>query len=160
MAVRKIPGKVKELNIFIDGLGFLGTVEDCKLPQVKTKKEVVNGVVIDVGIVEDLVFEGTLNIANAEIYKRATNKSVVVNGKASYLEDNADKKLNTSMGGFLEAEMDTLKAGDNMKTKIKMMLNTYVMSMDSDEVYNIDLPNMIAKIGGKDIYETVRSAVM
>lgn len=107
-----------------------------------------------------LEFEATLNIASATIYKKASNKSITLNGKTSYIENNVEKKMLATFGGFMDAELDTLKAGDNMKTKIKMQLNVYILSLGGDEVYNIDLPNMIAKIGGADIYESTRSAVM
>ena len=160
MATRKIPAKAKELNIFVDGEGFLGTIEDVKYPSVKTKKDVVNGVVVDSGLLDVLEFEATLNIASATIYKKASNKSITLNGKTSYIENNVEKKMLATFGGFMDAELDTLKAGDNMKTKIKMQLNVYILSLGGDEVYNIDLPNMIAKIGGVDIYESTRSAVM
>ena len=157
---RKIPGTIKELNLFVEGIGFLGVVEDMKYPHVRTKKERVNGVVIDTGILEELVFEGNLTIASAEIYKHANGKSIITKGKTAYVEGGVNKKMNSTFGGFLDAELDSLKVAEKMKTKIKMDLNVYNLNLNGEEVYDIDLLNDIAKIGGKDIYEATRSAVM
>jgi P2 family phage contractile tail tube protein len=161
MAVRKIPSRIKELNVFVSGVGFLGTIESYKLPTVKTKKDVVNGIHVDSGLLEPMEFEADLNIANSAIFNEANKmKDAQFNLKGEYLEDATTKKIVATIGGSIDAEMDTLKAGDNMKTKVKMYVNMYVLTLDGEEVYNVDLPNLIAKIGGKDIYESTRSAVM
>jgi len=161
MATRKIPSKAKELNIFVSGVGFLGTIESYKLPVVKTKKDVMNGVHVDSGRLEPMEFEADINSANSTILQEASKLSEAsLKLKGEYLEDNVVKKLTATLTGSVDMEVDTIKDGDAMKTKVKMYVNVYNLNLGGDEVYDIDLPNMIAKIGGKDIYESTRSAVM
>lgn len=57
-------------------------------------------------------------------------------------------------------EMDSLEEGKEFAQKIKMYVNVYNLELDGETIYDIDLQNVIAKIGGKDIYESTRSAVM
>ena len=161
MAAKNIPSKTKEINVFVSGIGFLGTIESYKLPVVKTKKDTVNGVHVDTQLLEPMEFEAEINSANSTILKEASKLSnASLKLKADYIENNETKKLVATLGGSVDIEVDTLKAGDNMKTKVKMYVNVYNLNLGGDEVYDIDLPNVIAKIGGKDIYESTRSAVM
>ncbi len=161
MATRQIPGKVRELNLFVSGIGYLGTVESYKLPSVKTKKEQVNGIHVDSGLLEPMEFECDLNVVNGAILGEANKlHKVTLNLKGEYTENGTVKKLAATIGGSIDVDPDTMKAGDTIKTKVKMYVNTYHLELDGAEVYSIDLPNYIAKIGGKDIYESIRSAVM
>ncbi len=161
MATRQIPGRVKELNVFVSGIGYLGTVESYKLPTVKTKKEQVNGIHVDSGLLEPMEFECDLNVVNSVIIGEANKlQDATLNLKGEYLENAVSKKLSATIGGSIDVEVDTLKSGDAMKAKVKMYVNVYHLELDGEEVYSIDLPNYIAKIGGKDIYESIRSAVM
>jgi phage tail tube protein FII len=56
--------------------------------------------------------------------------------------------------------MDSSEDGKEFAQKVKMYVNSYNLNVNGDEIYDIDLLNVIAKIDGKDIYEYTRSAVM
>lgn len=161
MATRKAPSRIKEVNLFIDGYGLFGTVESLTPPAANTKKEMQNGQHIDTGILEPMEFEAEVNITNPVIYKEAAKlQNAKLKGKGSYLEDGVSKAAVITLSGPLDVNPDAWKSGDVMKTKIKMYVNVYHLELGGEEVINIDLPNYIAKIGGVDIYEQTKSAVM
>lgn len=70
-----IPGKMKRINLFVSGLGLLGLVKNVKLPTVKTKKDVLNGINVDSGLLEPLEFECELTDFNAAMLKEASKLS-------------------------------------------------------------------------------------
>ena len=160
MATRKLPSRIKDVNIFVDGYGLLGTVESLTPPAAKTKKDNQNGQHVDTGILEPMEFEAEINITNSVIFKEAAKlQSAGLKCKGSYQEDGANKAAVVTLGGPIDVEPDAWKSGDVMKTKVKMYVNKYRLELDGDEVIDIDLPNYIAKIGGVDIYESIRTAV-
>jgi len=160
MALRKLPSRIKDINLFIDGYGMLGTVESLTLPAAKTKKEVQNSQHVDSGILEPMEFEVEVNITNAVIFKEGAKlQTAQLKAKGSYQEDGENKGAVATLGGPIDIEMDAWKSGDVMKTKVKMYVNVYHLELDGEEVLNIDLPNYIAKIGGVDIYEQVKANI-
>lgn len=158
---RKLPSRIKEVNLFIDGYGLFGTIESLTPPSAKTKKEMQNGQHIDTGILEPMEFEAEVNITNSVIFKEAAKlQNAKLKAKGSYQEDGSSKGAVITLGGPIDVDLDAWKSGDVMKTKLKMYVNLYHLELDGEEVVNIDLPNYIAKIGGVDIYEKTRAAIL
>ena len=156
-----IPGKMKRVNLFVSGLGLLGLVKNVKLPTVKTKKDVINGINVDSGLLEPMEFECELTDFNAAMLKEASKLSeATLKVKGEHLNNNANAKFTATLGGSLDVEMDSLEDGKEFAQKVKMYVNVYNLELDGETIYDIDLQNVIAKIGGKDIYEATRSAVM
>jgi P2 family phage contractile tail tube protein len=161
MAASLIPGKMKRVNLFVSGLGLLGLVKNVKLPVVKTKKDVINGVHVDSGLLEPMEFECELTDFNRDMLKEAAKLSEAkLKVKGDYLENNTNAKFTATLGGSIDVEMDSLEDGKEFAQKVKMYVNVYNLNVNGDEIYDIDLVNVIAKIDGKDIYEATRSAVM
>jgi Bacteriophage tail tube protein len=158
MATRKLPSRITDINLFVDGYGLLGTVESITLPAVKTKKENQNSQHVDTGVLEPMEAEVELNIMNEIIYKEmAKLKDAKLKAKGSYQEDGTKKPAVATLAGPMDIDPDAWKSGDVMKTKVKMYVNVYNLQLDGTEVIDVDIPNYIAKIGGEDIYEKVRA---
>lgn len=156
-----IPGKMKRVNLFVSGIGLLGLVKNVKLPVVKTKKDVINCIQVDGGLLEPMEFECELTDFNADMLKEAAKLSEAsLKVKGDYLKNNASAKFTATLKGAIDVELDSLEDGKEFAQKVKMYVNVYNLNLDGEEVYDIDLPNVIAKIGGKDIYESTRSAVL
>ena len=156
-----IPGKMKRVNLFVSGLGLLGLVKDVKLPSVKTKKDIINGMPVDSGLLEPMEFEGTLTDFNADMIKEAAKMSEAsFKVKGDYLSNNKNAKFTATLKGPIDTDLDSLEEGKVFGQKVKMYVSTYNLNLNGEEVYDIDLQNVIAKIGGKDIYEATRSAVL
>lgn len=160
MALRNFGGQTKEVNLFADGIGFLGKTKSCSLPSVKTKKETLNGMHVDSGLIEPMEFEAELNSFNALIYKEmAKLQTASLKAKGALVEGGVKKTFVATLQGPIDVDMDGFEAGNAVSKKIKMMVNVYHLEIDGVEVLNIDLPNYIAKIAGVDIYEEIRNAV-
>lgn len=161
MAKRSFGGQTKEVNLFADGIGFLGKVKSVSLPSVKTKKEVINGMSVDTGLLEPMEFEAELNSFNELIYKEmAKLQEASLKAKGSLVEGGKKKTFVATLKGPIDVDMDGFEAGNALSKKIKMSVNVYHLEIDGNEVINVDLPNYIAKIAGTDIYEEVRNAVL
>lgn len=156
-----IPGKMKRVNLFVSGLGLLGLVKNVKLPSVKTKKDVINGIHVDSGLLEPMEFECELTDFNEAMLKEASKLSeATLKVKGDYIKNNVNAKFTATLGGSLDVDMDSLEDGKEFAQKVKMYVNVYNLELNGEEIYDINLQNVIAKIGGKDIYESTRSAVM
>ena len=161
MAVRGFAGKIREANLFVGGMGFLGKVESVKLPEVKTKKDFVNGQHVDLGILEAMEFEAEVNSLSELIYKELSKlQNAELKVKGAIMENGVKKSAVATLKGPIDVEHDTWKSGENVKKKIKMYVNVFHLEVDGKEEVFVDLPNYIARIGGTDIYEDIRNAIM
>lgn len=158
---KQTPSHLTEVNLFVGGYGLFGTVETLTLPTVKTKKEVLNGQQVDMRILEPMEFEAEVHVLTPLIHDEARKlREAVLKAKGAYEENNEQKTAVATMTGPIDVEPQSWKAGEVLKTKVKMYVNVYNLELDGTEVYDIDLPNHICKIGGTDIYEQARSAVL
>lgn len=161
MATRYLPGQTKEVNIFASGMGLLGLVKSVQLPEVKTKKEVLNGQHVDSGLLEPMEFETELSSLNELIFEEmAKLQTASIKAKGSLVENGKNKSFTATLEGPLDTSIDSFEAGKALSQKIKMYVNIYHLEVDGKEILNIDLGNYIAKIKGVDIYESIRTAVM
>lgn len=62
-------------------------------------------------------------------------------------------------GRIKELDGGTLKTGDNTQQKVSMANTYYKVTVDGEELVEIDLINMIWKVGGEDLMEEHRKAI-
>lgn len=62
-------------------------------------------------------------------------------------------------GRIKELDGGTLKTGDNSQQKATMVNTYYKVTVDGEELVEIDLINMIWKVGGEDLMEEHRKAI-
>ncbi|WP_042031754.1 phage major tail tube protein, partial [Aeromonas jandaei] len=62
-------------------------------------------------------------------------------------------------GRIKELDGGTLKTGDNTQQKASMANTYYKVTVDGEELVEIDLINMIWKVGGVDMMEEHRKAI-
>jgi len=161
MAAREFAGIIKEANLFVGGMGFLGKVESVKLPDVKTKKEYANGQHVDYGLLEPMEFEADVNSVSELLYKElAKLQDAELKVKGAITENGVKKSATATLKGPVDVEHDAWKSGESVKKKVKMYVNVFHLEIDGKEEIFVDLPNYIARIGGTDIYEEIRNAVM
>lgn len=160
-STKQTPSHLTEVNLFVSGYGLFGTVESLTLPAVKTKKEELNGQHVDMRKLEPMEFEAEVHVLNPVIFEEAQKlRDATIKAKGAYEENKTQKGATATLKGPIDVDPDAWKVGEVLKTTIKMYVNTYNLELDGTEVYDIDLPNHIAKIGGSDIYEQARSSVM
>jgi len=69
--------------------------------------------------------------------------------KGDYLKNNSNAKFTATLGGSLDVDMDSLEDGKEFSQKVKIYVNVYNLELNGEEIYDVDLQNIIAKIGGK-----------
>jgi P2 family phage contractile tail tube protein len=148
-------------NLFVEGVGFIGQVEDFKEPDVKSMKgETPMGYKVDLGIPEALEAEVTLHSVNKILFdamSRMDDAKFVI--KEVVLENGKQYTITHTMVGSFDAERDTTKIKEGKKSKLKLYLQRYTQEQNGNETVFVDVTVPIFRLNGKDIVEEVRNAV-
>jgi P2 family phage contractile tail tube protein len=159
----KRPQTIKTLNLFVDGDGYAGALDDVQLPNLVIKTEDYDGagdvaIALDVGM-EKLMLEATINQMEKNLYKLFGKKGVNLTGRAGVSEDGKIIPVIVNMTGTMnEIGGDPLKRNSVVGTKIKIDLDYYALTIDGDQVVEIDVINNIRKIDGVDQLSEARAA--
>lgn len=160
MAERRIPSVVRDINVFVEGIGFLGQAESCKLPSIKTKVEVIAGQHVDTGMLEPMEAELEIRVMNPVIYSAITKmgeSSIMLKG--AFLENGQAQTGRASLMGIIEIDHDAWKMTDGIKVKIKMYVNVFHLELNDKEVIDINKTKGFAKFNGVDLYDKINSAI-
>lgn len=163
------PQKLKNMNLFVDGHGLAGKVTECALPKVEVKTEEHRGGGMDAPLEYDmglnaLIGSFTLAEYNAAVLKRfglVAGDSVRVTMRG-YAEDErgASQTIVAKLVGRLKAQdTGSWKPGDNAELKGEVGCLFYSLHINGEEIYYIDVPNMIRRIGGIDQMAKQRAAL-
>jgi len=168
MAVRQ-PEKINGVNVFIDGIGHLGVVEEIKLPEIKQKLEsVVSGGFerdVQTGIFEKM--EAEINLTEYSPVAFAAMSANMKKGipvvficKANIVQDGKKKSVVATIAGDVTINDNTLKSGETVKRTIHVSVRKYVWEVDGKQGVMIDTDNLIAVIDGVDVLEELRKNIM
>ncbi|MES9901118.1 MAG: phage major tail tube protein [Sedimenticola sp.] len=166
-----MPKKLKAFNMFIEGEGFAGVVDEVTLPKLSRKMEAFRAggmnaeIDIDQGM-EKLETEITLG----EIPRSVLNHfgvcdaaGVKMRFRGAHQADSGGCSVDTievvMMGRFNEIDMGSAKAGDDTQLKLSGTLTYYRYSINSEDVIEIDVLNMIEKVNGTDRLKEQRAAI-
>jgi len=155
------PSFSKYYNLFVEGVGFIGQVEEFKEPDVKSMKgETPMGYKVDLGIPEAMEAEVTLHSVNKVLYeamaKQDDAKFVI---KEVVLENGKEIGIHHTMVGNFDAERDTTKIKEGKKVKLKLYPQRYTQEHDGEERVFVDVTVPIMRLNGTDIVEETRNAV-
>ena len=153
---------VKEINVFVDGIGFLGLCESFKEPVIKTKKiENPNGAVIDSGMLDKIEAEATLRSINRIYYTAmAQLHRAVFIFKERITENSEDKTITHIIVGSFDLEPSESKFASEKKYTLKIYPMQYAKEIDGIEAIFVDMENYIARLNGIDILEETRNAIL
>ena len=162
MALKRTHQTITGVNIFVDGMGHLGVAEELKLPDVKEKViESNNGVAVeDVGttLLEKLEAEFTISeynpIVYAELQKQCKGR---INFKTSLSTCEEHKGKEGMIEGNFHVEEGPIKWGEKAELKVKISVKKYRLSIKGVEIFDIDLPNLIYKVKGQDMFVQQRA---
>lgn len=156
------PAVSQYYNLFIEGVGFLGKVEDFKEPNVKSMKaETALGYKIDIAVPEAMEAEATLSSVNDVLYDAMTKMDKAkFEIKERAIEDGKQKTITHTMVGPFDCELDSTKVKETKKQKFKFTPHQYTKEIDGKEVVFIDLLAPIFRLNGKDMLEDTRQAIM
>jgi len=168
MAMRQ-PEKINGVNVFIDGIGHLGVVEEIKLPEIKQKLEsVVSGGIerdIQTGVFEKMEAEITLTEYSPIVYAAmAANMKkglpVVFICKANIVQGGVKKGVVATIAGDVTINDNSLKGGETAKRTIKVSVRKYALEIDGKQGVLIDVDNLVAVLDGVDVLEELRKNLM
>ncbi|CCO22228.1 phage major tail tube protein [Maridesulfovibrio hydrothermalis] len=168
MATTTLPKKLKKFTAFVDGIGYLGKVQELELPKLSVKTEEYRSggmdapVEIDMGM-EKLEATATFAEYSPDLFK----KFGVVEGEdvpftfrgAVRADAEAEAVIIEMRGRIRELDMGTWKAGDDSTLKVSIALRYYRVTIAGTDVIEIDPVNMIRKIGGTDQLASERDAL-
>ncbi len=162
------PQMMKDINIFVDGIGHLGSSDEAKLPTVKFKKETVERggfeKDVNIGTLEKLEAEFTLSEYSPAVYAAmalgtASGLGANFTIKGSITQNGKHIPALATLQGEIEVDDGSWKANSKVERKIKMSVNLFMMSIDGKEAILLDTENMIAMINGVDYLADLRSHI-
>ena len=166
-----IPKIITNFNLFIDGVGMAGLVEEFNMPKITRKvEEYRNGGMfapadLDLGM-EKLESDFSVTGYNKDIIKKyAVNAvdGVLVRLLAAESPDAASTSTDAvevvMRGRWKELDFGAIKGGDKNTTKVTFPQTYFKYVVNGEVILEIDTINMIFKIDGKDILADTRKAL-
>lgn len=167
----QVPHTLKNYNLFVDGRGYAGRVDEISLPKMSVKMEEHRAggfdtpIQMDMGM-EKMEAEFTLSEMNPDVLDlvavfNAGETSVVARGA---LHDDSSPGavwpvVATMRGTIKETDGGAWKAGDKTAQKFTVALRYYKLEVDSKEIFEVDTMNLIRRVKGVDQVEAIRSAI-
>ncbi len=161
---------LKDLNLIVDGRGYAGRIEELVPPKLTVKTEDVRAggmdapVQVDMGM-EALTCEFTLVDYDPDVLAlfglapgQATQ--LTMRGAAENEQDGTVNPVVVNVRGRIkELDPGTWKPGEKATLKAVMTLTYYKLTYDGRELHEIDVPNMVRRIGGVDQLAARRAAL-
>ncbi|EGG94657.1 phage major tail tube protein [gamma proteobacterium IMCC1989] len=161
---------LKNMNLSVDGKGYAGVIEEIVLPKLTVKTEEFRGggmdtpVKLDMGM-EALEISFTLKKFDKGLLTRfglgnGKRVQLTVRGGLSSDGDGSEIPLTINLQGMItEMDFGTWKAGENAMVKATVSLRYYKLTLDGEELHEIDIANMIRKIDGFDYLAITRKNI-
>lgn len=159
----------KNLNLFVDGRGYAGQVEEFNAPKLALVTEEFRAGGMDAPV------EITMGIEKLEAdfslisYDRAVLRTWGVAEGASVpfvarealesFDGTITAVIHTMRGKIKEIDPGTSKAGDKPMLKISLALTYYKLQHGGETVIEIDVENMVRAINGVDALASQRAAL-
>jgi P2 family phage contractile tail tube protein len=151
---------LKNMNLFVDGRGYAGNVEELTPPKLTFKiEEFRNGgmdapVEVEMGM-DKLEASFSLTKYDADVLKLfglAPGNTKPLTFRGSIIsEDGAENPVVIQLQGMLkEVDQGSWKPGDKATLKGTVACRYYKHTVAGIVVHEIDIPNMIRNVGGVD----------
>ena len=160
---------LRNMNLFVDGRGYAGRVEEVNLPKltVSTEEHRAGGmdapVEIDMGL-EKLECDWTSSSIDAHVLKAwglSHGALLPVSFRGALVsEDGSVRGAEARVRGYVkEVDWGTWKPGEKSPLKCMMAVRYYRFLHDGDVIHEIDADNMIRIVNGTDQLEAQRQAL-
>ena len=166
-----LPKTLKNFNLFIDGEGYAGRVEELTLPKLSRKMEEYRGgglngdVEIDLGM-EKLEMEFTLREYSRSVLNQwgaCDAAGVGLRFLGAAVRDDSSCETDSIevaiRGRWRELDFDTSKSGEMSTLKVMVATSYFKYLVNGEEVIEIDHLNMIEKVNGNDRLKKQREAL-
>lgn len=166
MAARNIR---KNLNLFVDGRGYAGQVEDFNAPKLALVTEEFRGGGMDAPIeltmgMEKLETNFSLisyDLDVLSLFGVAEGSTVpfVAREALESFDGVVTPVVHTMRGKIKEIDPGTSKSGDKPSLKISMALTYYKLQHGDTTVLEVDVENMVRSVNGTDALAGIRAAL-
>ena len=157
----QLPRILKNMNLFIDGTGYAGRIDELNLPQLATSTEEHRAGGMDAPIQVDMGMEAmeatfVLSDFDEAVYTKfglLENNELPCTVRGSIQAQGtgeAQPVVANLRGGWKTLDPGTWKPGDKNTLTITMALRYFKLTINSVEVALIDIPKMIRTINGTD----------
>ncbi|TNL52045.1 phage major tail tube protein [Acinetobacter bereziniae] len=167
-----LPKKLKMMNLFNEGNSYLGQTGEVTLPKLGRKLEAWRGggmdgsIKWDAGMSDDMIeFAWKLGGIDPLVigqYGAATVGAIGLRFAGSYQRDDTGETTALEMvvrGRHEEIDFGNSKPGDDTELSMKTVWSYYKLSIDGKAVIEIDIPGIIFKVDGVDMYEKHRQNI-
>lgn len=167
-----MPRKLKNLNLFNDGNSYLGLVKSLTLPSLGRKMEGYRGggmngpVKADLGMSDDgIQFEwktGGLDLISLRQFGAVNASSVALRFSGPYQQDDTGEVSNVEVvvrGRHETIEMGDAQPGEDTEHSMTTTCSYYKLTVDGEEIIEIDLLNFVEKVNGVDMLEKHRTGM-
>lgn len=161
--------KLKNMNLFVDGYGMAGKVTEISLPKIDAKTEEHRAGGMDAPVEYDMglnAMVGSFTIAeyNANVLRRfglvdGNSTAVTMRGYAEDERGNSQTIIAKMRGRLKGQDPGSWKAGDNAELKGEIACLYYSLTINGLPIHEIDVVNMVRKIGGIDQLKKQREAL-
>ncbi|ATW34498.1 phage major tail tube protein [Candidatus Williamhamiltonella defendens] len=161
------PTTLKNMNLYIDGKGYAGVIEEITLPKLTLKSEEFRGGGMDAPIKIDMGMEHLETGFTLKVFDKSTlthyglgnghRVIMTIRGGMYSDEDGAQFPVVIKLQGMItEMDFGTWKAGESGSVKATVSLRYYHLTINGEEVHEIDINNMVRKIDGVDYLAQTR----
>lgn len=166
MAARNVR---KNLNLFVDGLGYAGQVEEFNAPKLAIVTEEFRAGGMDAPVeltmgMEKLEADFSLISYDLDVLSKfgVTEGAFVPFVARESLESfdgTVTPVVHTMRGKIREIDPGTSKAGDKPTLKVAIALTYYKLQHGDTTAIEIDVENMVRVVNGKDALQATRAAL-
>lgn len=167
-----MPRKLKNLNLFNDGNSYLGVAKSVTLPSLGRKMEAYRGggmngpVKADLGMSDDgIQFEwktGGLDLISLRQFGAVNASSVALRFSGPYQQDDTGEVSIVEVvvrGRHETIEMGDAQPGEDTEHSMTTTCSYYKLTVDGEEIIEIDLLNFVENVNGVDMLEKHRTGM-
>lgn len=167
-----LPRKLKHLNMFVDGDNWVGLAESFTPAKLTRKFEKYRGggmagaADIDMGLDDEaLATSFVVGGYEANLVRKmsaAKADAIMIRFAGSYQRDDTGEIFSVEIvcrGRFTERDGGEQKTGENTQTTMNMTNVYYKETLDGEDLYEVDVINMVEKVNGEDRMEAHRRAI-
>lgn len=167
-----LPRKLKNMLLFNDGGSYQGVVKTCTLPTLARKMEAFRGggmngpAFADLGLSDDgIKFEWKLGGLDLQVLKQwgaIRADGVPLRFAGAYQDDATGEVIGLEIqvrGRHETIEMGDAAPGEDTEHSVTTACTYYKLSVNGEEVIEIDVLNFIERVDGKDLLAEQRKAL-
>lgn len=161
------PRILKNFNVYVNGTSYRGRIDEFEQPEISLKMEeyraggMDGAVEIDMGM-EVMTGKVTITDPDSALFKLFAAGGTRVLARGSFVRDSDNTRVAVMIemnGRFKKFAGGTWKAGDKNSNEHEFAINYYRLVVGGEEIFEIDVENMVRRVGGVDQLAGQRSDI-